>query len=48
MLALSIYQIGLLVAGDGFGFWTAVAILVDAFVLWCIFRPSPKLTGAEE
>ena len=42
MLALSIYQIGLLVAGAGFGFWTAVAILVDAFVLWTILRRSPR------
>ena len=42
MLALSIYQIGLLVAGAGFGFWTAVAILVDVFVLWTILRRSPR------
>lgn len=47
-LALSIYRIGLACVGGGFGFWTAVALLIDAFVLWCIFRPSPKLTGAEE
>ena len=47
-LALSIYRIGLVCVGGGFGFWTAVALLIDAFVLWCIFRPSPKLTGAEE
>ena len=37
-LALSVYQLGVLIAGGGFGFWTAVAILVDLFCLWAIFR----------
>ncbi len=41
-LALSIYQIGLLALGCGFGFWTAVALLVDLFCLWAVFRPMPK------
>ena len=26
----------------GFGVWTAVAIIVDVFALWAIFRPAPK------
>ena len=43
-LALSVYQIGLLVAGGGFGFWTAVAILVDLWCLWMIFRPARKVS----
>ena len=41
-LALSAYQIGMLMAGGGFGVWTAVAILVDLFCLWMIFRPARK------
>ena len=39
-LALSVYQIGMLIAGGGFGFWTAVAILVDLWCLWMIVRPA--------
>ena len=42
VLALSVYQIGMLVAGGGFGFWTAIAILVDLWCLWMIFRPARK------
>ena len=38
MLAMSVYQIGLLVAGGGFGLWTAVAILVDIWCVWMIAR----------
>ena len=38
-LALSAYQIGMLCAGGGFGFWTAVAILVDLWCLWMVVRP---------
>ena len=44
-LALSVYQIGVLIAGGGFGVWTAVAILVDLWVLWTIFRPARKTNG---
>ena len=43
MLALSVYQIGMLCVGGGFGFWTAVAILVDIWCLWMIFRPGRKV-----
>lgn len=38
-LAMSVYRIGLLIAGGGFGLWTALALLVDAWCLWMIFRP---------
>ena len=41
-LALSVYRLGLLFAGGGFGLWTAVAILVDAFVLWAVLRRAPQ------
>ena len=41
-IAMSIYQFGLLAMGCGFGFWTVVAILVDLFCLWAVFRPAPK------
>ena len=30
-ISLSVYQLGVLFSGGGFGFWTAVAILVDLF-----------------
>ena len=39
MLALSVYQIGMFCAGGGFGFWTAVAILVDIWCVWMVVRP---------
>ena len=38
-LALSAYQIGMLCAGGGFGFWTAGAILVDLWCIWMVVRP---------
>ena len=41
-LALSVYRLGVLFAGGGFGIWTALAIAVDAFCLWAIFRPARK------
>ncbi len=42
-LSLSVYQIGMLVAGGGFGVWTVVAILVDLWCLWMIFRPAREV-----
>ena len=42
VLALSVYQLGMLFAGGVFGLWTVVAILVDLAALWFIFRPAPK------
>ena len=42
VLALNAYRFGILFAGGGFGVWTAVAILVDLFCLWAIFRPEKK------
>ena len=39
-IALSVYQIGMLIAGGEFGIWTAIALLVDAFCLWAVFRPA--------
>ena len=41
-LALSVYRIGVLIAGGGFGIWTALAIAVDLFCLWMIVRPARK------
>ncbi len=38
VLALTVYQLGLVIAGAGFSAWTVVALLVDAFCLWRIFR----------
>ena len=42
VIALNAYRLGVFFAGGGFGFWTAVAILVDVFCLWMIFRPARK------
>ena len=41
-LALSVYRIGVLIAGGGFGIWTALAVAVDLFCLWMIVRPVRK------
>ena len=38
VLAMSVYQLGILIAGGGFGFWTAVAILADLWCVWMIVR----------
>ena len=46
MLALSVYQIGMLIAGGGFGVWTAVAILIDLWCMWLVFRPARKAVAA--
>ena len=42
VLAMSIYQIGLLAVTGSFGFWTAVAIALDLFCLWMVARPMRK------
>ena len=42
VLSMSVYRLGVLFAGGGFGVWTAVAILVDLFCLWMIFRPTRR------
>lgn len=42
VLSLSVYQIGMLIAGGSFGFWSAVAILADLAALWFIVRPARK------
>ena len=42
VLSMSVYRLGVLFAGGGFSVWTAVAILLDVFCLWAIFRPGRK------
>ena len=42
VLAMSVYQIGMLCAGGSFGIWTAVAILADLVAAWFVFRPARK------
>ena len=44
-LAMSIYQLGMLAMGCGFGVWTAIAIIVDLFCLWAVFRPGRRAEG---
>ena len=34
-----------IVAGGAFGLWTVVALLVDIWCLWMIFRPARKADG---
>ena len=41
-LSMSVYRLGVLFAGGGFGIWTAVAILIDLWCLWMVFRPARK------
>ena len=41
-IAMSIYQLGMLAMGCGFGFWTVIAIIVDLFCLWAVFRPARR------
>ena len=47
VLALSVYRIGVLVAGGGFGIWTALALALDAFCLWAVFRPGKKVQSSK-
>ena len=42
VLALNAYQLGILFAGGGFGIWTAVALLVDLWCAWMIFRKGKR------
>ena len=42
---LAVYRLGVLFAGGGFGVWTALAVVVDLFCLWAIFRPARKETA---
>ena len=48
VIALNAYRLGVLFAGGGFGIWTAVAILIDVFCIWMIFRPARKEATANE
>jgi ferrous iron transport protein B len=41
-VALNCYQIGMLVAGGGFGVWTALTIALDVFCAWAVLRPARK------
>ena len=42
LLAFSVYQIGMLIAGGSFGFWSAIAILADLAAIWFVVRPASK------
>jgi len=41
--ALIVYQVGMWVQGNGFSFWTGVALALVALILWMLFRPAPKM-----
>ncbi len=47
LLALNAYQLGCLFTSGNFGLWTVVALAVDLFVLWAIFRPNKHLGQAK-
>ncbi|MDO4581431.1 MAG: ferrous iron transport protein B [Bacillota bacterium] len=38
VISLIIYQLGMLFSGGGFNFWTAIAFIALAAVLWLLFR----------
>ena len=44
LVSLVIYQIGGLFAGNGFGFFTVIAIAVVACFIWLLFRPYKEAT----
>ncbi len=41
VLSLIVYQLGTLIAGGAFGFWTVVALVLLAVMLYMLFRPDP-------
>lgn len=47
ILALIVYQIGMLITGHGFGFWTAVAFAALAWLVYMVARPMPKKLKAD-
>lgn len=42
VVALSVYQIGILFHGGSFGFWTVIGILNVVVLAYFLFRPMPK------
>ena len=42
ILALIVYQIGMLITGHGFGFWTAVALVCLVGLIYMTVRPIPE------
>ena len=40
-VSLMVYQIGLLLTGGAFGFWSVIALVLLAFTLFLLFRPDP-------
>ncbi len=44
VVSLIVYQLGTLFTGGGFGFFTAVALVLLAGMLYLLFRPAPKLS----
>ena len=45
LVSLCVYQIGMLISGNGFGLWTAVAILVVIGFIYLLFRPYKESTS---
>ncbi|MDE5867288.1 MAG: ferrous iron transport protein B, partial [Lachnospiraceae bacterium] len=45
LVSLCVYQIGMLISGNGFGLWTAVAILGVIGFIYLLFRPYKESTS---
>lgn len=45
LVSLCVYQIGMLVTGNGFGLWTAIAILVVIGFVYMLIRPYKESTS---
>lgn len=48
MVALMIYQFGLIISGHGFTPWTAVALVILAALLFQLFRPMPHFHDSDK
>ncbi|MDD4286119.1 MAG: ferrous iron transport protein B [Eubacteriales bacterium] len=46
--ALMVHQFGLILQGNGLTFWSGMAFLVLALVLFLLFRPKPRVHGRYE
>lgn len=43
--AMVVYQLGMLINGGGFGFWTVISLIILAGFIFLLFRPNPYKHG---
>ena len=48
ILALIVYQLGMFFTGQGFGIWTAIAVLALVTLAYLVVRPMPEKYKTEE